>query len=104
MRVSHGWQRVGRVAYFVAMTLLTATIILFFIYGAVALAGRRPHSSSCPNSDDDGSDGTCRSVTSRVGAETTAPPDVTTRPGPLLEHDALSARTTSASSGSLLHS
>jgi hypothetical protein len=39
MRVSHGWQRVGRVAYFVAMALLTVTIILFFIYGAVALAG-----------------------------------------------------------------
>jgi len=39
MRFSHDWQRVGRVAYFVAMTLLTATIILFFIYGAVALAG-----------------------------------------------------------------
>jgi hypothetical protein len=36
---SHGWERVGRVAYFVAMTLLTVTIMLFFIYGAVALAG-----------------------------------------------------------------
>jgi len=39
MRVSHRWQRVGRVAYFVAMTLLTVAVILFFIYGAVALVG-----------------------------------------------------------------
>jgi hypothetical protein len=39
MRESDGWQRVGRVAYFVAMTLLTVTIMLFFIYGAVALTG-----------------------------------------------------------------
>jgi hypothetical protein len=34
-----GWRRAGRVAYFVVMTLLTAAVILFFIYGAVALAG-----------------------------------------------------------------
>ena len=39
MRVSYRWQRVARVAYVVVMTLLTVTIILFFIYGAVALAG-----------------------------------------------------------------
>jgi hypothetical protein len=39
MRVSHRWRRAGNVAYFVMMTLLTVAIILFFIYGAVALVG-----------------------------------------------------------------
>lgn len=39
MRVSHRWQRVGRLAWFMAMTLLTVAIILFFVYGTVALAG-----------------------------------------------------------------
>jgi len=39
MRISPRWRRVGRVAYVVTMTLLTVTVILFFIYGAVALVG-----------------------------------------------------------------
>ena len=39
MRETDRWRRVGRVVYFVAMTLLTVAVVLFFIYGAVALAG-----------------------------------------------------------------
>jgi hypothetical protein len=39
MRAGHRWQRVGRAASFVAMTLLSVAIIVFFVYGACALAG-----------------------------------------------------------------
>jgi hypothetical protein len=39
MRVSRRWRRVGGIVYFVLMTLVTAAVILFFIYGIVALIG-----------------------------------------------------------------
>jgi len=39
VRVSRRWRRVGSIVYFVLMTLVTAAVILFFIYGVVALIG-----------------------------------------------------------------
>jgi hypothetical protein len=33
---------VGRIVYFVLMTLVTVAVVLFFVYGAVALFGVGP--------------------------------------------------------------
>jgi hypothetical protein len=38
MRDSERWPRTRRAGYFFVMSLLTIAIVIFFIYGAVALA------------------------------------------------------------------
>ena len=39
---SRGWRRVGRIVYFVVMTLLTVAVVLFFAYGVVAFLSVGP--------------------------------------------------------------